>query len=96
MRRGQYQQSPEWSLILQRPWRYHCSPGARDPFKKSSREELIPALTWEKKVLRSNDVLIEKEKLALLGKSKENWKVKFSSNLEKMIELNTSSQYENH
>lgn len=43
----------------------------------------------------SNDVLIGKVKLALLTKSKEN-KVKFSSNLEKMIELNSSGQYEIH
>lgn len=63
-----------------------------------------------KKVIRSNAVLIEKTKqkqnkknLALkgliwsyLGKSKEIWKAKFSSNLEKVIELNSSIEYEIH
>lgn len=65
---------PGWSLIPQIPGRYHCSPRAGDPFKNSSREELMQALPREKKVISRNDVVIGKVKLALLGKSKENRK----------------------
>ena len=62
-------------------------------------------------MISSNDVLNEKEKLALEDllpfalekvkkrKEKKTWKATFSSNLEKMIkmiELNSSIQYELH
>ena len=102
---------PEWSLIPQRSGNYHSSPGARGSFKRSSGEGLIQALPCRKEVISSNDVLNEKEKLALEDllpfalekvkkrKEKKTWKATFSSNLEKMIkmiELNSSIQYELH
>lgn len=88
---------PRCSLVAQRPGKYCYHLGASNPFKKSSGEGSVQELPWEKEVLSSDDMLTKKGKLALkrlisiyLEKNKETWKDTFSSNLEKMIELNSS------